>query len=59
MQHTDYGTVLMYCTLHACIDEQRRVIIQAMQHWEENTCIRFRPKDIGDIYYVKILSGSG
>ena len=40
-------------------DDKRRVILQAMHHWEENTCIRFRPKLQQDTHSIFIARGTG
>ena len=39
-------------------ETEKRVVLQAMHRWEENTCIRFRPKRSGDDYSVLIMTGS-
>ncbi len=50
--------LLVLCTLipNFMTGEERRVIFQAMYHWEENTCIRFRPRTSSDRNYVHIVT---
>ena len=38
---------------------EKRVILQAMSHWEEHTCIRFRPMAHTDTHSIFITRGSG
>ncbi|XP_064384778.1 dorsal-ventral patterning protein tolloid-like [Halichondria panicea] len=35
--------------------QERRIILQAIRHWEENTCIRFRPRG-SDTYSIRIVT---
>ena len=35
---------------------EMQVIESAMQHWQEHTCIRFRPRQAGDIAFVRFRS---
>ena len=43
--------------LHVLADGEKRVILQAMKHWEECTCIRFRPRTDEDEFSVMFISG--
>ena len=38
-------------------DYERRVILMGMKHWEDNTCIRFRPRRSSDRNSIYIMSG--
>lgn len=57
--YNNYNSLV--CCEHDCInfcaDQEIKIIKSAMRHWEENTCIRFRPKVSSDIYYIFIMSG--
>lgn len=35
---------------------EMQVIEAAMQHWRQNTCLKFRPKTAGDYYFIRFRS---
>ena len=37
--------------------QQRGKVLTAMHEWEKYTCLKFRPKNSGDIDYIQILDG--
>ena len=43
---------------HNTTDSENRTIHEAMQHWENNTCVRFKPHS-NQTYYVRFFPGSG
>lgn len=51
-------TLLMSVYQHFFADSELRIITRAMQHWEENTCVRFVPRTT-EAAYVNIFPGSG
>ena len=38
---------------------KKDVILQAMDHWSSQTCLRFHEKTADDVNYVQFFSGSG
>ena len=38
-------------------DEETSLIIEAMKHWENCTCVRFRERTSEDQYYIVIMKG--
>ena len=53
--------LILACTsslfIYLSVEQQKRLILSAMSHWENNTCIRFRPKNSTDQYSIFIMSG--
>ena len=53
--------LILACTsslfIYLSVEQQKRLILSAMSHWENNTCIRFRPKNSTDQYSIYIMSG--
>lgn len=43
---------------YACTEAEKRVIFQAMKHWEDYTCIRFREETKDDKFAMKFITGS-
>lgn len=44
-------------TYHESINPAERAVIEAaMQHWQQHTCITFRPRQAGDYYFVRFRS---
>ena len=39
------------------LEQEKRLILSAMKHWEKKTCIRFRPKRSTDQYSIFIMTG--
>ncbi len=39
-----HRTALIITTIYTSVEAQRRLIIQALAHWEEYTCVRFVKK---------------
>lgn len=37
---------------------ERRVIFQAMKHWEDYTCIRFRQSNTNDKFVMNFITGN-
>ena len=60
--HCSWGycvkTLLMSVYQHFSAGSEIRIIKRAMQHWEENTCVRFVPRTT-EAAYVNIFPGSG
>lgn len=52
-----YVAMAILLIIFMVADRERRVILSAMRHWEEKTCLRFRPKVSTDQYYVVFMSG--
>ncbi len=40
----------------AVVGGQKKIVIEAMHHWEENTCLKFREKSLTDLYYIRFRS---
>ena len=40
------------------VDAERRLVLEAMKHWEDHTCIRFQQRTTQRVY-VNIFPGSG
>jgi hypothetical protein len=45
----------IFCAFIA--ESERRVVFQSMQHWEEFTCVRFRPKTDSDTFGIDYETG--
>lgn len=39
-------------------DDEKRIILQAMRHWEDCTCIRFKEKTEEDEYSITFITGN-
>lgn len=44
-------------TYHESINQNEMNVIEAaMQHWRQNTCLKFRPRTAGDYYFIRFRS---
>lgn len=40
----------------AIVDKHKKIILEAMKHWEAVTCIRFRAKMVKDLHFIRLRS---
>lgn len=40
----------------AVVEEQKNIILEAMRHWEEKTCLTFREKSLLDLHFIRFRS---
>ncbi|XP_064456008.1 blastula protease 10-like [Ornithodoros turicata] len=44
---------VVYYSYHSSVNEEVRGVIQeSMRHWEENTCLKFRPRSVFNLWYI-------